>query len=449
MNDLSLPPGPEKKFLGDRLLSLQRDPLHYLERLKKEYGDVVHFRIGAQHVVLLNHPDLIRDVLVTHNRNFVKGFTLQQAKRVLGEGLLTSEGEFHLRQRRMMQPVFHRQQVGGFAPVMVEYATRTARRWHDGETFDVTWQMEGLTLAIAAKTLLDADVDAEAQELGQAVHELMDLFNPVMLLMADMLEKLPLPPTRRLHRAKATLDATIYRIIEHHRAAGTGDDLLSMLLMARGDEENGNGMSDLQLRDEVLVIMLAGYETISNALSWTWYLLSNHPKVEERFHAELDRVLEGRAPTLADVDQLVYTRMILAEALRMYPPVWFLDRRALADFEIGGYRVPAGSTVLMSQWLIQRDAKYYPDPFHFDPMRWTPEAQALRPRFAYFPFGTGPRLCIGEAFAWMEGVLLLATIGQRWFVRTRTDEQVVPQPGLNLRPKGGIQVRVHTRTDVM
>lgn len=446
MNDLPLPPGPEKRFLGDRLLSLQRDPLSYLQRLQREYGDVVHFRIGAQHVVLLNHPDLIKDVLVTHNRNFVKGFTLQQAKRVLGEGLLTSEGDFHLRQRRLMQPVFHRQQIANYAEVMVEYAARTAGRWHDGETFDVTWQMEALTLAIAAKTLLDADVDAEAQDLGKAVHDLMDLFNPLMLLTADLVEKLPLPPTRRLHRSKAVMDEIIYRIIEQHRAAGTGNDLLSMLLQAQDDEQNGQRMTDLQLRDEVLVILLAGYETISNALSWTWYMLSNHPKVEEVFHAELDRVLGGRAPTLADVDQLVYTRMILAETLRMYPPVWFLDRRALADYEVGGYHVPAGSTVLMSQWLVQHDAKYYPEPFRYDPMRWTPEAQASRPKFCYFPFGAGPRLCIGEAFAWMEGVLLLATLGQSWFVRVRTDEQVVPQPGLNLRPKGGITVRIHARS---
>lgn len=445
MSTLPLPPGPKKKFLGDRLLSLQRDPLSYILRLRQKYGDIVHFRIGSQPVVLLNHPDLIHDVLVTHNRNFIKGFTLQQAKRVLGDGLLTSEGDVHLSRRRLMQPVFHRQEISSFAPVMINYAARTAGRWRNDETFNIARQMEGLTLAIATKTLLDADIDKEAQELGQAVNELMDLFNPVMLLMADVLEKLPIPPARRLHRATARLDETIYRIIEQHRASGNKDDLLSMLLTAQESDASGHRMSDVQLRDEVLVIMLAGYETLANALTWIWYLLSTNPEIETQFHTELDRVLGGRQPAAADVDELVYTRMVLSEGLRMYPPVWFLDRRALNDFEIAGYHVPAGSIVLMSQWMVQRDPRFYPEPSRFDPMRWTTEAQSLHTRYSYFPFGAGPRVCIGEPFAWMEGVLVLATIGQRWRVRVLPNQKVVPQPGINMRPKSGIKVRVQAR----
>lgn len=446
MPNSTLPPGPRKKFLGDRLLSLQRDPLGYLQRLQREYGDVVHFKIGTQHLVVLNHPDLIHEVLVTHNRNFIKGYTLQQAKRVLGEGLLTSEGSYHLSHRRMMQPIFHQRQIAGFASVMVEYASRTAARWQENVPFDVARQMQELTLAIAAKTLLDTDVGGEAQELGAAVNELMDLFNPVMLLMADWIEKIPLPPTQRLHRGKARLDATIYRIIEQHRASGgAGGDLLSMLLDAQGGPDDAP-MTDIQLRDEVLVILLAGYETISNALAWTWYLLSTHPQVKARFHAELDSVLGGRPPTLADLEGLVYTRMVLSETLRMYPSVWFLDRRAVNDFEVGGYYVPAGSAVLMSQWLVQHDARFYPDPMQFDPERWTPGVQAQRHRFAYFPFGGGPRVCLGEHFAWMEGVLLLATLGQRWDVQVEPDWHVVPAPSLNLHPKDGIRVRVQSRT---
>lgn len=445
MPTLNLPPGPRKKFLGDRLLSLQRDPLGYLQKLEREYGDVVHFKIGPQHMIVLNHPDDIRDVLVTHSRNFVKGYTLQQAKRVLGEGLLTSEGEYHKQHRHIMQPIFHRQQIARFAAVMVEYATRTAARWREGETFDVSRQMQELTLAIAAKTLLDSDVEGEASELGNAVNELMGLFNPVMLLMADWIEKLPLPPTQRLHRCKARLDETIYRLIAEHRANERGDDLLSMLLQAQDSE---TPMSDEQLRDEVLVIILAGYETISNALAWTWYLLSTHPEVNARFHAELDAVLDGRQPTAADVESLVYTRMILSETLRMYPSVWFLDRRAVNDYEVGGYLVPAGSMVLMSQWLVQHDPRFYTEPMRFDPQRWTTDAQTGRHRFAYFPFGAGPRVCVGEHFAWMEGVLLMATIGQRWNIQVQKGYKVVPTPSLNLHPKGGIKVRVEARSHV-
>jgi cytochrome P450 len=447
MADLALPPGPAKKFLGDRLLSLQRDPLGYLERLQREYGDIVHFQIGAQHIIVLNHPDFIHDVLVTHNRNFIKGYTLQQAKRVLGEGLLTSEGDYHLRQRRMMQPVFHHRQVSEYAPVIVEYAVRTGERWRTDKPFNLSKQMEGLTLAIAAKTLLGADVEADAQELGEAVSELMDLFNPVLLLLADWLEKVPLRPTRHLHRSKARLDATIYRIIAEHRAAGHKDDLLSRLLEAQDDETGGARMSDTQLRDEVLVILLAGYETIANGLSWTWYLLATHPEVQARFHAELDRVLGERLPTSADLEHLIYTRMILSEGLRMYPPVWFLDRRALTSFELAGYHIPAGATILMSQWVVQHDPRFYSEPFDFEPTRWTPEAQARRPHYAYFPFGGGPRVCIGEPFAWMEGVLVLATIGQRWRIQFEPHRNVAPQAGINLRPKGGITVHVQPRSD--
>lgn len=445
MTHLPLPPGPSKKFLGDRLLSLQRDPLAYIERLRNRYGDVVHLMIGSEHLVLLNHPDLIHDVLVTHNRNFHKGYTLQQSKRILGEGLLTSEGEYHLSQRRLMQPIFHRHAIANFATVMVECAARTAERWRADEPFNIAPQMEALTLAVAAKTLLGADIDADAQELGRAVHELMDLFNPVLLLMADILEKFPLPPTRRLNRSKATLDAAIYRIIDRHRAAGTGDDLLSMLLDAQDDAGNGRRMTDVQLRDEVLVILLAGFETIANALTWTWYLLSNHPDVEAQFHGELHRVLDGRLPTAADVDKLAYTRMLLSETLRLYPSVWFLDRRALDDYVVAGYRVPAGSTVLMSQWLVQRDPRFYSNPSCYDPLRWTPAEISKRPKYSYFPFGAGPRVCIGEHFAWMEGVLLLATIGQRWRVRA-LDSNVVPNPQINLLPRNGIRVRVEPRS---
>jgi cytochrome P450 len=440
------PPGPPKKFLGDRLFALQRDPLGYLAGLVRDYGDIVHFKIGAQHVVLLNDPDIIEDVLVTHSQNFVKGYTLEQAKRVLGDGLLTSEGEFHLHQRRLMQPIFHRQRIMALGADMAQYAARTAAHWQDGQTLDIARAMERLTLAVAAKTLLDADVEAEADEFGEAVAELLALFTPIMVSMADLLENLPIPPARRLRQSKARIDATIYRIIQEHRHSGDRGDLLSMLLLAQDEGRSGSAMTDVQVHDEALIILLAGYETMSNALAWTWYLLSQHPEVEARFHLELDIVLSGRPPTTDDLGRLTFTRRVLTESLRLYPPIWFLDRRPIEDYLAGGYLVPAGSVVIISQWLIHHDPRYYTEPFRFDPERWTPDAQPQRAKFAYFPFGGGPRLCIGEQFAWMEGVLLLAALGQQWRMRLVPGHPIKLQPVINLRPKHGIQVRLQRRS---
>ena len=364
---------------------------------------------------------------------------------MLGDGLLTSEGEFHLRQRRLMQPVFHRQRITALGADIVAYAARTAARWRDGETLDIARAMEHLTLAVAAKTLLDADMEADADELGEAIDELMALFTPIMVSMADLLVDLPIPPARRLRKSKARIDATIYRVIQEHRDSGDRGDLLSMLLLAQDEGQTGSGMSDVQAHDEALIILLAGYETISNALAWTWYLLSQHPEVEARFHSELDTVLGGRLPTVDDLNRLVYTRLVFTEAMRLYPPIWFLDRRPIKDYVAGEYLVPAGSVVIISQWLVHHDPRYYSEPFRFDPERWTPELLAQRPKFAYFPFGGGPRLCIGEQFAWMEGVLLLAVLGQQWRICLVPGHPIKLQPAINLRPRHGIRVKLERR----
>jgi cytochrome P450 len=435
-------PGPKQVFPVLNLVKFQRHRLEFVTQMAREYGDVAFFYFGPQPMVLLNEPEAIRDVLVTHSKNFMKGEGLQRAKRLLGEGLLTSEGEFHLRQRRLMQPAFHRQRIAGYAATMVEFAERMSQRWQPGAQMDIAREMMHLTLAIAGKTLFDADVEGEADEIGNALSEAMTQFNRLTLPFAQWLEKLPLPATRKFQQARARLDATIYRMIAERRRSfeASGEDrgdLLSMLLAARDTEGDGTGMTDEQLRDEAMTIFLAGHETTANALTWTWYLLSQHPEVEAKLHAEVEQVLHGRLPRAEDYPRLRYTEMVLAEAMRLYPPAWIIGRRALQDYSINGYDIPARTIILMSQYVTHRDSRWFPEPERFDPERWTPEAKETRPKFSYYPFGGGNRICIGEQFAWMEGVLVLATVAQRWRMRLLAGHQVELEPIVTLRPKHG------------
>lgn len=395
---------------------------------------------------MINHPDYIKEVLVTNNQNFIKGLALQRAKRLLGEGLLTSEGEFHRRQKRLVQPAFHRQRIASYSTVMTDYAAAASARWHDGETLDIAEEMMRLTLAIVGKTLFDADVESQAEEVGEAMSVVMDLFNTLTVPFFELLEKLPLPQMRRFKKARARLDRIIYRLIEERRRSGEDrGDLLSMLLLAQDEEGQSGGMSDVQVRDEALTIFLAGHETTANAMTWTWYLLSENPAAEAKLHEELQAVLGTRIPTVEDFPRLRYTEMVLAESMRLFPPAWAIGRLAVDDCEIGGYQVPARSLVLMSQYIMHRDARYFPEPERFDPERWTPEARESRPQFSYFPFGGGPRRCIGEGFAWLEGVLLLATLAQQWQMRLVANHPVALRPVITLRPKYGMRMTVHRR----
>jgi cytochrome P450 len=443
------PPSPKHvPFLG-HLTKFRRDPLRLLLDSAREHGDVVHLRFGPQDIYLLNHPDYIRDVLVTNSRNFVKSRGLEMAKKFLGESLLTSEGEFHRRQRRLAQPAFHRHRINAYAAVMVDHASRTGERWEQGATLDIWQEMMRLTLGIVGKTLFDADVESEASEIGKALTSVMQLFERITNPFAGLLDKLPLPSNVRWLKAKQRLDSTIHRIIDEHRASGVDrGDLLSMLMAAQDEEGDGGMMTDAQLRDEAMTLFVAGHETTANALTWTWYLLSQHADVEARMHAEIDSVLAARIPTADDVAKLRYTEMVFAESMRLYPPAWTLGRRVLSDYPVGKYVLPAGSIVLMSPWVTHHDARYFPEPFKFDPERWTPEARESRPKFSYFPFGGGPRVCIGEQFAWMEGVLLIATIAQRWKMRLAADQIVEPKPMITLRPRYGMRMLVEERASV-
>jgi len=330
---------------------------------------------------------------------------------------------------------------------MTQYSLQWQTSWGDGAALDLSEEMRGLTLRIAAKTLFDTEVTGEIEEISEALSESLRLYRWATLPFAARLE--PYLPflTRRFNRARTRLDATVYRIIAERRASGEDrGDLLSMLLLARDAEADGGQMTDLQLRDEAMTALLAGHETTANALAWTWYLLSQNPEAEARLHAEVDGVLGGRPPEVEDVPRLPYTRSVFAESMRCYPPAWIVARRALEDCPLGRFTLPAGALVLMSQWVTHHDPRYYPDPFRFDPERWTPEAAASRPRFAYYPFGGGSRLCIGEQFAWMEGVLVLAAVAAHWQFRLVPGHRVVPQPVITLRPQYGMRMTAHRRS---
>ena len=444
----TFPPGPKRLLRNSIVYRPGRDPLQFFAGIAREYGDLAYLRMANEHLFVASDPAVIKDVLVTHNRNFHKSRGLERVKVLLGEGLLTSEDAFHLRQRRLMQPAFHRERVAAYAATMVSYADRLRDGWTEGATVDMAREMSRLTLLIVGKTLFDADVEAQARDVGEAMTGLMNSFWTLMLPFGERLERLPIPYLRRGRRARERLDAIIYGLIREHRASGDRGDLLSMLLLAQDDEDKGRGMTDRQVRDEAMTIFLAGHETTANAMTWTWYLLSQSPEVERRLHEEIDSVLGGRLPTVADVDRLPYVTRVVTEAMRLYPPAWLVGRRAVNEYRIGSYSLPPRSIIIMSQWIVHRDPRHYRDPDRFDPDRWTPEFKAALPRFAYFPFGGGPRQCIGESFAWMELVLLVATIAQRWRFDLVPGHPVAPQAAVTLRPKHGMKMIARERLPV-
>jgi cytochrome P450 len=387
---------------------------------------------------LLNHPDLIEQVLVTQNRNFIKHFITRLLQRLLGEGLLNSEGDVWLRQRRLAQPAFQRSRIDAYGSVMVEYTQRMLHGWRDGERRDVHAEFMRLALEIVAKTLLNADAaGGEAPTVAQALEVLIEDFRYRWGSVFPVPVWLPTPGNRRCKRARQNLEALIYKYIKQARAGGEDrGDLLSMLLQVR--DEDGSGMTDQQLRDQVMTLFLAGHETTANALSWTWYLLAGHPHVEAKLAEELQAVLGGRLPTVSDLPRLKYTEYIVNESMRLYPPVFAFGREALADCEIGGYRIPAGATIVMSQWVMHRHPRYFEQPEEFNPSRWENGLLQRLSKYVYFPFGGGPRICIGNTFALLEASLVLATVAQKYRFTLCPEPPVVAAPAVTLRPKHGI-----------
>lgn len=430
-----IPPGPDSSPAAN-LLAMRRDPLRFFAKLARECGDIAGFSTGAGAMVFVNHPDLIKDLLVTHDRAFAKWFAVSRTRDLLGRGLFVSEGSHHQRQRKLVQPAFHRERIAHYAGIMAQCAVVARDRWRAGEAVEVAAEMNRVTMSIVAKTLFGAEVDAEAGDIGRALSTTLAL-----------LVRSTLPPdeAEEFEEARALLNAAVLRLIEQRRATREDrGDLLSMLLLAQ-DESDGRGMSDAQILDEALTIFLAGHETTANALTWTWYLLSQHPAAEAALHAELDAALGGRAPAMEDFAALELTRRVFSEAMRLYPPVWAIGRRARQDAELGGFHIAAGSVVVASQYITQRDARWFPEPERFEPARWLEEAVKTRPRFSYFPFSAGSRGCLGENFAWMESVLVLATIALRWRLELAPGHRVELQPQLTLRPKFGMRMTPRAR----
>jgi cytochrome P450 len=423
---------------------IRREPIALLESLRS-VGDIIHWQAGPAASYMILHPDYVKDVLVTNHRKFSLTEAWQETAMLFGKGLLHSEGEFHKRQRRLMNPAFHHMRIAAYGRIMTDWAERTSNRWKDGEEVNVQTEMMELALGVVCKALFDMDVEGpDVAQLREALNTLFSAFR-VGTPIASMLRNLPLASNKRMNEAVAQVDEFIYGMIEERRRSGEDPgDLLSMLLQA--EDEDGERMTDRQIRDECVTIGVAGHETTSNAMSWTWYLLAEHPDVEAKLHAELDQVLGGRQPTVEDLPALSYTSKVLHEAMRLYPPAWMLMRQAVEDHEIGGYQIGVGQRVLMFPYLMHRDERWWPEPERFDPDRWNDESESQRPKYAYVPFGAGPRMCIGENFAWMEAILVIAALAPRWRLRLAPGQTVVAEPRVNLRPKGGLPMRLEARS---
>lgn len=428
-----------------------RDRLGFMQRCTQKYQDIVPMQFGDEWFCLLTNPDYITQVL-KDRMLFIKAKDTQQLRGILGNGLLNSEGDFWLRQRRLAQPVFHQQQINSYAAVMVDYTQRMLETWQDGEVYDVHEAMMRLTLNIVMKTIFDQDVqDTAAGSIAHALDVAMNWveYQEAKNVMAALTEigelrslNADMPSEemdQRFQDAIALFDDTVYSIIQHRRTNGTtGKDLLGMLMQVE-DADDGSRMTDKQLRDEAATLILAGHETTANALSWTWMLLAQNPHVREKLSAELKTVLRGRTPTLADLPQLTYTNWVIKESMRLYPPVTDVSREATQDCEIGGYVIPKGTTLIASQWAMHRDSRYFSEPEVFQPERWANDLEKQLPRGVYFPFGDGSRVCIGKSFAVMEAVLLLATIAQKFQLDLVADQNIELQPSVTLRARHGIQ----------
>jgi cytochrome P450 len=438
--------GPREHWLLGSLGEFNRDQLGFYGRCAREYGDVVPVRLGPRRGLLIYHPDAIEGVLITRARDFVKSPGIRLLRRLLGDGLFVSEGDLWLRQRRLMQPAFHRQRIAAYGDVMATYAMRRAAGWRDGAVMDIHPEMMAITRDIVAKTLFDADVSDDARVIGDASHFLTEYFGRRLGSLLQLVPPwVPTPANLRLRKAVRGLDEVVYRMIADRRhTPGDRVDLLSILLQAQ-DAEDGSRMTDRQVRDEVMTLFLAGHETTAVALSWTWYLLGQHPEVDARLADELRAVLGGRPPTVADLPALRYTEMVVKESMRLYPPAYGIARQVAKPTEVAGQPMRVGTFVIMPTWVVHRDVRWFDKPEEFRPERWDGDGARRLHRFAYFPFGGGPRQCIGNTFAMMEAILVLAAIAQRFRVVLVPGQTVIPAPYITLRPEPGIRVRVESR----
>jgi cytochrome P450 len=449
MTPTDWPRGPTGPWLTGSLGPYRRDPLGFFADCARRYGDFVPMRAGPFRAVLVSHPDLIEEVLVTKNRHFIKSGALRFARLLLGDGLLTLEGDAWLRRRKLVQPAFHRERIARHAEAMVASAERMMDGWRDGQARDAHADMTRLAFEVAATCLFGADLSADAAAVSAAVDRLERFFQARISRLFAVPWFVPTPTHLRVWWAGLRLLWTVRRLVAgRRRGAGDGrDDLLAMLLDAR-DDDGRPAMTRRQVREEALTVLLAGHETTANALAWSWYLLARNPGAEARLHEEVDRVLGGRAPAFEDLPRLEYAGAVIAESLRVYPAAYAIGRQAAEACEIGGHAVPRGTTILMSQWAVHRDPRFYDAPEEFRPERWTGGLARALPRYAYFPFGGGPRVCVGNSFALTEATLVLAAVARRFRLALRPDLDVRPLPTMTLRPDGGLEVVVSRRTRI-
>jgi len=416
-------------------------PLVNLPRMARTYGDISFWQFLHVSSYFFAHPNEVESVLVTHHRSFTKGIGTRANPELFGNGLLTSEGEFWLRQRRLSQPAFHRTHIAAYGDIMAREAEHMLQGWRGGDELDIHREMMQTTLAIATRTLFGVDLGLQMPVIADALDAFIRQNAGVNVW--QLILKLPTLKRWRYLQGVRALDKIVYGIIGERRAGGRGDDLLSDLL--RAQHTDGGTMSDQQLRDEVMTMLLAGHETTALALSWAWFLLASHPGTQAKLQEEVDRVLSGRLPTAADLAQLSYTNDVVRETLRLYPPAWVITRMAAEQLEIGGYLVPAGSNVIVSPWVTHRDLRFFPQPDLFDPERWSAAREQAAPNFAYFPFGGGPRVCIGNSFALMEAAILLAAVAQRFQISLVPGQTIEPLASITLRPQSGVRVRLRQR----
>ncbi len=449
MSTAQQPPGPKGGLFGlDNVAHFKREPLHFLMSMAREYGDIVHFRFGPHQVYQPHTPELVREILVNQADKFHK-WQLQKKVmgKVLGNGIFLSDDDVWKRQRKLVAPALHTKRIQHYAEIMTLYTNRLVDSWQPGQEIDIAEEMLKVTMDIVAKSMFDADgVSAEAQKLSNALRVVQDMIiREMTALIMPVPDWVPTPRNLRENQAMADLDEVVMDFI-HKKRANTEDrgDLLSMLMQAV-DDETGEPMNDEQVREEVITLFTAGYDTTALALAWAFYLLSLNRDVEERLVAEVKSVLGGRTPTLEDLQTMNYTDRVLKETMRLYPPAPFFPREAIADVEIGGYTLPKGSVVFISPYVIHRDPEFFPDPERFEPERFNPGYEERIPKYAYFPFGGGPRVCIGQSFALMEAEIILATIVQRFHLALVPGQDIIPEPTITLHAKHGIQLRIVER----
>lgn len=497
----SLPPGPSKRPV--KLLSqFLRDPLQTFMNISNEYGDISYFKLGRQNVYMLNNPDYIERVLIYDHKNFKKGKRLQTAKRFLGEGLVTSEGEKHDSQKKIIHPFFLPKKISSFGPIMTGYALDMCKNWKDGSEIDIHKEMAKVTLSIICKSMMDYDMQSdESEEFGRSFAISKNYSKRLQHPLGHILDSIPvLPKVIESRKAAKTLDSIVYKLMSTRKneistqgelpspkstgkSQNTRDDLLTGLLLlenpdqTKNQENNLNNsspqddgdnqiMSGQQIRDHIITMLIAGHETTANALTWTYYLLAQHPEIEQKVFEEIDSVLknnfapkiktdnnnvtseEYRLPTSKDIPKLNYIEKVFRESMRLFPPVWSIGRIVEDDYKVGNYVIPKDSAIFMSQYAMHRNPKYYEDPEQFNPERWTDDFKRHLPRFSYFPFGGGLRGCIGEPFAWQEGILLIATISSYWKMGLKPNQKIKMDPGITLNPKKGIKMILNARKTV-